>query len=412
MILVIFGFHTFVVLLMLTYRRATAAIERIVVGHPLVYIPENSQAVARRTGLRHGRIVGDYIYYDIRFNRDHYCGITFELRIPRRRLPYMKWETNDSDVVRFGSAEFHIDDNGLDIPGGLRCCSLRARINPKRVFGITEEITPATADCLPEVIERFNEVISSVFPGVDSFDFWRLIRMDYCLNIDLGELGLLEAENPMGKLVPVLPDDYIALIRLAKTPTSCRMDDRSRVAGNNAYLVNDSVHYNIYCKTDEVGDRDGELGAYSGRSVMRVEIQCMPKRMSSLKLRYGELAELASDSVCRNVVVSYWKRYVGMGDWYSVAEAKKIIRSKGFRQNHVDRLIWALERVARMCSVDAAVRGMNNKELAAFRRSVAELDKMGINIVTIPKERGLKHLRNPVRVVLDGGIGGWVNEDC
>lgn len=400
MSLTVEGFHTMMIVTMLMYRFACDLVELIIAGHPLVYIPENSEDVFCRTGLRYGRLVGCMVYYDIKFKRGH-LGVTFELSIPTKRMKYMDWLKDDSDEVVVGSQVFHEDDYGTNIPDRLFCCRLRAIINAKILGGVKDYLTPAMLDCVPAVIDNFNGIVRSIHPALKPFEYWKLVRLDYCLNVNLGDYGLNVGEGVWGKDVPVYAVDVIALIRASKLPRHYRYAKQS--AGNSAYLVNDSVHINIYCKSQELTDRGVDIGAISD-DILRIEVQCLNAKMYQMKHGVDDVLNvLLNGDVCRKVVVSYWKRFVGMSDWYSMSEAKKLIRDCGFRLDKQKRLIWALDRIAHLGGVDNAGCRLSKNRLVAFNQSLRELEGMGINPVTIPKERKIKHIRNPVRVVLESG---------
>lgn len=184
------------------------------------------------------------------------------------------------------------------------------------------------------------------------------------------------------------------------------MDEMSRNAGNNAYWVNKSVRLNIYWKDRQLAEEfpngvgDVHLPTDSA-GILRIEVQYYPNKMRHLRHELGCEFNPLTDELSLDTILKYWRKVVGMSDWFSMAEAKRLVCGSGKRRDRVDVLIRVLDRVSKCRGITAAREKLAGSDLITFDRGLADLEKMGINPVTIPTERGLKHLKNLVRVLLE-----------
>lgn len=112
------------------------------------------------------------------------------------------------------------------------------------------------------------------------------------------------------------------------------------------------------------------------------------------------MSVMLSDETCEKIIRSYYHKTIGMGDYYSLAAAREKIRSMHFSQNREDRLLNALKLVSLHHGVFKAKSHLKGKELEILKRSVKDLGKLGINPVTIPRERDIKFLPNLLNAYL------------
>ena len=109
---------------------------------------------------------------------------------------------------------------------------------------------------------------------------------------------------------------------------------------------------------------------------------------------------MLSDEMCEQMISSYYHKTIGMGDYYSLTAAREKIKSMNFHQNREDRLMKTLKSVSLHRGVFKAKSHLSGKELEEFKRSINDLEKIGINPVTIPRERGIKFLPNLLKTYL------------
>lgn len=101
--------------------------------------------------------------------------------------------------------------------------------------------------------------------------------------------------------------------------------------------------------------------------------------------------------ICTTVVSDYYKKVIGKGDWYTLSEAIRIIKSQDFNCQKEDHLIQALKYVSQCRSLAKAKESYPDEMLSAFIRTLKELENLNINPVTIPREWNIKHIPNFLR---------------
>lgn len=229
---------------------------------------------------------------------------------------------------------------------------------------------------------KFNKLVHLISFDICSFDDWSLRRIDYFLNIDFDELG--------DELADVDVADVVALICSGKIPYGYSRRDKYLVNGCSFYLVGKSANINIYWKGGD--DKPSHYSQTYGRRILRVEIQCLRSKTSNLKYEIGE-DEMIKTEFIWNLIVGYWRRIVGLADWYSSTDAKRLVR-ESVRRDRAKALTQVLEQVSKYGSVADAKRSLKGKSAKlGFDRSLRELEQLGINPVTIPVSRGVKHIK-------------------
>ena len=101
--------------------------------------------------------------------------------------------------------------------------------------------------------------------------------------------------------------------------------------------------------------------------------------------------------ICTTVVSDYYKKVIGKGDWYTLSEAIRIIKSQDFNCQKEDHLIQALKYVSQCRSLAKAKESYPDEMLSAFIRTLKELENLNINPVTIPREWHIDYIPNLLR---------------
>jgi hypothetical protein len=194
------------------------------------------------------------------------------------------------------------------------------------------------------------------------------------------------------------------------------------------YLQSKSVTINYYHKYSQlIGDHPSCPNIEASRNVIRLEVQCKyPKVYSMSKdIRYdsklykdmaseelfteimtGQIITnpidvLLTDDIAFDVVRKYYNRIIGRGDYYTLATARTRVQSERFHPKVKERLIEALELVNRCRGITKARATLHGGELIDFERSLKDLQKMGLNPVTIPRTWGIPHIKNLFDAYLD-----------
>lgn len=101
------------------------------------------------------------------------------------------------------------------------------------------------------------------------------------------------------------------------------------------------------------------------------------------------------------MIDTYYKKIIGRGNWYTLQEATRKIRSHHFNRQKEERLLKALKLVNDCRSVAKAKAAHQGSDLDAFKRTLGDLASLGINPVTIPREWGIKHIPNLLYAYFD-----------
>ena len=298
-------------------------------------------------------------------------------------------------VLKFDNKSSHT--NGRNRFEEDRPCSIRAIINPKIITGIIDYVTAADESYLDKMITRFNEEARNISPSLRTFESYYLNRVDYCINFDLEELG-----------IGCTPEKMMKLLKRANIPSTLdewgeyKGNCHKRLSGKNLYLKNNSITVNCYGKGDELEEKYPNCpNIEAAKNVVRYEIQCgypkiyaIAKSIRSDGNPHNAIRELLSNSVAEDVIRSYYKRTIGMNDYYTLEHARRIVANSNFQLKKCYRLIEALELVSSCRGISKAMDTLKEKELEDFKRSLRELADIRINPVTIPRDWKIEHIPN------------------
>lgn len=314
---------------------------------------------------------------------------------------------------------YYQDDKGIKwlmrnntLNQGSKSYVVEATINPKILGGIHDYITAATFDDMPAAIANFNHIAQSISSLLESFDHYRLKRVDYCINFDLNELA-----------PGCDPELIMKLIKRSNIPTYytewTEYDEkahRTKSRLSSFYLINPSVVINCYSKYMQLLEKSrknierglppvAQATLDAARYIIRFEVQCKYHKMfiSSRKAEeagnhnYNKYESLLSHETCDDIIRYYFGETIGKYDWYALNYAVCMVQSHRFNKQKEDRLVNALRFVNECRSLAKAKKDAANHgyDLDAFKRTLKDLSSdCSINPVTIPKEWGIRHIPN------------------
>lgn len=313
----------------------------------------------------------------------------------------------------------------LDIMG-MSFDAINVTINPKILSRTVDYITAASYYEMDDAIMNFNDLMKQISPLLKTFACYELKRIDYCVNLDIGELA-----------PDCSPEQVMKLIRRGDIPPHYRewakydsTAHRSKSKPESFYLINKSVNINCYSKYMQLQERSrkNEKIGYppipqstlnAAENIIRFEVQCKYHKTYTLSHKlektymqeYNKYKELLSPLCCAKIISNYYKRVIYKGDWYTLSGAIHIIESRHFNAQKEKRLIHALKSVNHYRSLAKTKTLYEGDELYAFKRTLNELSKLNINPVTIPKEWGIKHIPNLLRTYFDKQLENFYISD-
>ncbi len=301
----------------------------------------------------------------------------------------------------------------VDFFDETRPCTIKVKINPKLLAGIRDYVTAADQSYLDTVIQNFNREASRISKLLGTFDQYSFNRVDYCINFDLRELCIGCTVKQMMKLLKRgnHPPDLIE--RLNHYDHSHR-----KKAGDNLYLKNNSVNVNCYGKHAQLKKEFPDCpNIDDSKDVVRFEIQCKYPKVYSMgkiiKSRTGTfplIQEMLSDDLARTIITKYYQRIVGYGDYYSLELARRQVEACNFHPKKTKRLIDVLEHVNQCRGISKAMAMLQCQAREDFKRSIRELNYIGVNPVTIPRELNIKHIPN-LLTAYEAMMSAQVNQD-
>ena len=266
-------------------------------------------------------------------------------------------------------------------------------------------------------IINFNDNSKKISSLLGTFNDYRIKRVDYCINIRLGDF--LPTYNP--ELIMNLikrsdiPPHYKEWMEYDKT--SHRMKSRPE----SFYLCSKSVNINCYSKYLQLLNRLQENVKKgfmpippeiinASRSIIRFEVQCKYHKAYSLNKKAEESGnncvnkykDILTPLRCVEIISSYYEKVIGKGDWYSLPKAVRIIQSENFNSQREQRYIDALKYVNQCRSLAKAKASYQGNELIAFKQTLKELADLNINPVTIPREWNIKYIPNFLKAYFNG----------
>lgn len=276
---------------------------------------------------------------------------------------------------------------------------VKAIINPKILSGTADYVTAATSEIMQKVIITFNREVRKISHVLKNFYYYTLQRIDYCINFDVKELGLGCSPEQMIKLIKQadIPPHFSERVEYNTTSHRRKTDNFS------FYLQCKSVVVNCYWKHwqlfNEYPDCPDLNRSYN---VIRFEIQCkyakvynMSKLLEISQGYWKVIDEMFSDSLASQVLTRYFNKIIGAGNYYTLDAARKMILRRNFKLQKEHRLISTLEFVNSMRGIANAKSALKNADNSdEFNRSLRELNELGINPVTIPKDWGIKTIPN------------------
>lgn len=299
---------------------------------------------------------------------------------------------------------------------GLFVDIIEVTVNPKILGGIQDYLTAATYDDMEAAITNFNRISTAISPALLTFEHYSLKRVDYCINFSLNELA-----------PGCSYEQVMSLIKRSDVPPHFDVwteydpvSHRRKSKPGSFYLVNGSVNINCYSKYMKYQDQSrknvengrppvSQVTMDAAHDIIRFEIQCKYRKVYALSHKNKDpkgttpkqYQQLLAHEVCIDKIDSYYKKTIGRGDWYTLQEAVRIIKSQHFNRQKEDRLINALKLVNDCRSVPKAKSAYQGNDLIAFKRTLADLTHLQINPVTIPKEWGIKRIPDLLNAYFD-----------
>ena len=282
-------------------------------------------------------------------------------------------------------------------------CIIEAKINPKVFAGIRDYIIASNDSYLRVVEELFNEEASRISPLLGKFSLYTPKRIDFCINFDLMELG-----------IPCTPEQMMWLIKRGDYPSYFqewqyydKKSHRWRNSNHSFYLKSGTVNINCYYKYLQLKEQFSDCpNIEDALHIIRFEVQCLYRKtymmMNRMKKQLKKdnitdpiaiIHRMLSDMTAERELDKYFKRMIKSGDYYTLAEATRMIEDEGFPLRKEEDIIYFLNEINKVGLARIRER-IHPSEINRFYKVLDELAKLNINPITIPKSFKVKHIPN------------------
>jgi hypothetical protein len=265
---------------------------------------------------------------------------------------------------------------------------------------------------MEKAIINFNQEAAKFSPRLQEFKFYKITRIDYCVNLCIDELVKTEGCSSQ-KIMELIKRSDIPYPYKEWTEYD-KISHRTKSRNNSFYLINDSVHINCYDKYSELIERSHENELHGNppmpqetlncaKNIIRFEVQCMPHKISKLSKTAEQIGNtcinkyktLLSPEVCQQIVSYYYNWIIGSSTWYTLPNAINKVKAVNFNQQKERRLIEALKLVNQCRSINKAKETCSDEELKVFKQSLKDLSLICVNPVTIPTNWNIKSIKSP-----------------
>lgn len=223
----------------------------------------------------------------------------------------------------------------------------------------------------------------------DDISLYKVDRIDYCINVRTPHM-----------------ERIMELIRRADIPKTLELSlqdnpsTKRKEPYKNAFRIeNQSVVVHFYNKRYQMvqvfGDDFPE--GQEAEEIIRLEVQCKKRKVNNLKQYYQvdskSLLEFSRKELSEKVLLSYYKKTVGYEDYYTLQEARRLIRGADYKRKDQERMVEVLELINLKRSIWKAREEYDDGK-KRFNEAIKRIKNMGINPVTIPVGWGIQELPN------------------
>jgi hypothetical protein len=275
---------------------------------------------------------------------------------------------------------------------------VEARINPKIFAGLKDYIAASDESFINSVVKRFDVEAAKISPILRIINFYKLNRIDFCVNFDLNEMG-----------IKCTPEQMIRLIKHGDCPPHFKIwkyydtiSHRTKTGKYSHYLKSGSVNINCYYKYKQLKEvYENCPDIESALHVIRFEVQCKYRKTYQMQMNERKetnnpveiFRRLLSDQVSRNMIEHYFYQIIKPGDYYTLKEAIRVIELHDLRPETEQVLVDTLTEINRK-GIAKLRSELDLYGTQLLYRSLRKLAELGINPVTIPKSYGVKCLPN------------------
>jgi hypothetical protein len=253
-------------------------------------------------------------------------------------------------------------------------------INPSRVLGGDDiiQLWQPKENNIKELISKLDKYIDDYFNNKFSLNDFRLSRIDFTVNIDVGDRenvsAYLKILRNIGKVKGFAP-------KYDKNDDKIDHDLSFDLDG-----ISNGVEFTAY-------DKEAESKRKEAKGILRVEVRLIkPKgirRYTDETVIAKQIKYLSANS--QEIFLSIFKHIVPFGDFYKKKEAVTIIEHNVVKKKSKEKMLQLLNLIPKKKSLLLAQKEMNERKIETIMDMFA---KLNVSPVTISKRQEIKHLKN------------------
>lgn len=296
----------------------------------------------------------------------------------------------------------------IELEEGISYAALEIVMNPMRLLDSNDYYQLVDESYELAIIKAFKRAfapINKAFVGKRRLKYFRPFRLDFINAYSVKRIDY--AVNLYTEHIKL----YMELIRRANIPDGFQQyvvynpaSKRYEPPENSFYLYKKSksksqkshVELTVNCYDKGIQMLENRLPSYDNRAsqTIRFEVQCHYEKVYHTIRTNGldriGFTQFLKHDIAHSILHFYFKKTIGMGDYYTLSKARQIIQNKKIAANKKAALLRTLELVNAKRGIWKAKDAVNDKE--EFAKRVRQLHEIGVNPVTIPIKWGVDHL--------------------
>ena len=256
-------------------------------------------------------------------------------------------------------------------------------VNPTRLLGGNDikKLWKPNNDNISKLLRKLKECIDSYFDSEYKLNDFKLTRMDFTVNINVGD------KKSVSAYIKVLHN--IGKVKGFK-PKYDKNDKKSKKINHDLSFDlegnSNGVEFTAYDKEEQSKQKEA-------KGILRVEVRLMKQKSIS---KYTEetvtakqIKKLAPNS--RNIFLDIFTDIVPYGNYYKKKEAVKLVEDNISKQKHREKMLQLIELVPKKKSLYLAQKEMNDRNIDKIMEMFAEIN---VSPVTISKRHDITSLKN------------------
>jgi hypothetical protein len=294
-----------------------------------------------------------------------------------------------------------------EFEGEISYCALEIIMNPMRLIIEDEYLQLATMKHSKAIYSAFTKAFNLIKKKFESnrlnknlkfklhqLDSYSYKRIDFANNFYTEHIKLYM------KLIKRanIPNGFQQFLKYKESSKRYEPTEHSfylfRRSNSKSKSNRTTLTINCYDKGEQMKENNLPCEDERVEHTIRFEVQCYYNKVyriiKSKNLCKQGYSQFLHGDISEDVLLNYFKKSVGLGDYYTLSKAKETVLSTRINQETKRGLIETLVLINDKRGVWKAKETVSDKE--EFNKRIKKLNELGINPVTIPVAEGIDYL--------------------